>query len=73
MGFGGLLMASAVLWPWATLSASLIAYLVMLPISLARSAERRRRRIRAAGALIFPSIRSFPAARHCPRPLAASF
>lgn len=30
-GFGGLLVASAVLWPWATLTVGLLAYLVTIP------------------------------------------
>jgi CDP-diacylglycerol--serine O-phosphatidyltransferase len=30
-GFGGLLIASAVLWPWATLTVGLLAYLVTIP------------------------------------------
>lgn len=30
-GFGGLLLASAVLWPWATLTVGLLAYLVTIP------------------------------------------
>ena len=42
-GFAALLLASAVLWPWATLSATLIAYVVMVPVSLLRAAERKRR------------------------------
>jgi CDP-diacylglycerol--serine O-phosphatidyltransferase len=31
VGLGGLLMASAVLWPWATLTVGLVAYLVTIP------------------------------------------
>ena len=30
-GFGGLLLASAVLWPWATLTVGLLAYLATIP------------------------------------------
>jgi len=43
LGFAALLLASAVLWPWSTLSASLIAYVLTIPVSLLRSAERKRR------------------------------
>ncbi len=30
--FGGLLLASAILWPWATLTVALLAYLVTIPL-----------------------------------------
>jgi CDP-diacylglycerol--serine O-phosphatidyltransferase len=32
VGFGGVLLASAVLWPWATLTVGLLAYLVTIPV-----------------------------------------
>ena len=35
-GFGGLLLASAVLWPWATLTVGLLAYLVTIPFVASR-------------------------------------
>jgi CDP-diacylglycerol--serine O-phosphatidyltransferase len=31
LGVGGLVVASAVLWPWATLTVGLLAYLVTIP------------------------------------------
>jgi CDP-diacylglycerol--serine O-phosphatidyltransferase len=36
LGLGGLLIASAVLWPWATLTIGLLAYLVTIPIVASR-------------------------------------
>jgi CDP-diacylglycerol---serine O-phosphatidyltransferase len=32
IGFGGILLASAILWPWATLTVGLLAYLVTIPV-----------------------------------------
>ena len=32
IGFAGILLASAILWPWATLTVGLLAYLVTIPI-----------------------------------------
>jgi len=36
VGFGGLLIASAVLWPWATLTVGLLAYLLTIPFFASR-------------------------------------
>jgi hypothetical protein len=32
VAFGGVLLASAVLWPWATLTVGLLAYLLTIPV-----------------------------------------
>ena len=46
MMFVGLLLTSAVIWPWATLTTGLIVYLATLPLGAVPMEELKRRRIR---------------------------
>jgi CDP-diacylglycerol---serine O-phosphatidyltransferase len=39
LGFAGLLLGFAILWPWSTLTACLVIYLVSLPVLAARAHE----------------------------------
>lgn len=41
VGFAGLLLGSAVLWPWATMTVALIVYLATIPMRVASDANRR--------------------------------